>query len=96
MAPSHRLEISNKLWSRHDVLKFRTNWRKGIHDNYRKQEITYYDIETDNMTIILVVTSFKYLTTLLLALEQEDLLSESGGGSIFLFPIKSKQNPVGT
>jgi len=48
------------------------------------------------MTVILVVTSFKYLTTLLLALEQEDLLSESGGGSIFLFPIKSKQNPVGT
>jgi len=48
------------------------------------------------MTIILVVTSFKYLTTLLLALEQEDLLSESGEGSIFLFTIKSKQNSEGT
>lgn len=47
------------------------------------------------MTIILVITSFKYLTTLLLALEKEDLLSESDGGRIFLFPIKSKQNPEG-
>jgi len=47
------------------------------------------------MAIILVVTSFKYLTTLLLALEQKDMLSESGGARIFLFPTKSKQNPSG-